>query len=121
MRSWMGLAASVDAMARLGYLYLRRGRWRGKQIIPEWFIDAARTTPRPLAGLPVVDEKRYGKCSAHYGLLWWNNADGTLADVLLFGSFLAWAVVDRISLKRRTPGWVPSAPPSRCRYRLHLR
>lgn len=40
-------------------------------------------------------------------------ANGTLADVLLFGSFLAWAVVDRISLKRRTPGWVPSAPPSR--------
>ncbi|WP_436640724.1 NnrU family protein [Microbaculum sp. FT89] len=28
-------------------------------------------------------------------------ANGTLADVLLFGSFLAWAVCDRISLKRR--------------------
>jgi len=28
-------------------------------------------------------------------------ANGTLADVLLFGGFLAWAVVDRISLKRR--------------------
>ncbi|WP_417668013.1 NnrU family protein [Roseibium sp.] len=27
---------------------------------------------------------------------------GDLASVLLFGSFLAWAVVDRISLKRRT-------------------
>ncbi|MEL7309913.1 MAG: NnrU family protein [Pseudomonadota bacterium] len=30
-------------------------------------------------------------------------ANGTLADVLLFGGFLAWAVADRISLKRRTP------------------
>jgi len=29
-------------------------------------------------------------------------SNGTLADVLLFGSFLAWAVVDRISMKRRT-------------------
>jgi len=29
---------------------------------------------------------------------------GDLASVLLFGSFLAWAVVDRISLKRRTDG-----------------
>ena len=29
--------------------------------------------------------------------------NGTLADVVLFGSFLAWAVVDRISFKRRTP------------------
>jgi len=28
-------------------------------------------------------------------------ANGSLADVLLFGAFLAWAVVDRISLKRR--------------------
>ena len=28
--------------------------------------------------------------------------NGMLADVLLFGSFLAWAVADRISMKRRT-------------------
>jgi len=41
-------------------------------------------------------------------------ANGTLADVLLFGGFLAWAVVDRISLKRRsTPQAPPSAPPGR--------
>ena len=41
-------------------------------------------------------------------------ANGGLHDVLLFGGFLAWAVVDRISLKRRavvTPP--PSAPASR--------
>ncbi|WPL17132.1 putative membrane protein [Thiorhodovibrio winogradskyi] len=31
-------------------------------------------------------------------------ANGSLADVLLFGSFLTWAVADRISLKRRGPG-----------------
>ncbi len=29
-------------------------------------------------------------------------ANGTLADVLLFGAFLAWAVADRISVKRRS-------------------
>jgi cytochrome b561 len=40
-------------------------------------------------------------------------ANGTLADVLLFGSFLAWAVVVRISLKRRVPTPVPGMPPSR--------
>jgi uncharacterized membrane protein len=40
-------------------------------------------------------------------------ANGTLADVLLFGSFLAWAVADRISLKRRTPPQVPALPSSR--------
>jgi len=37
-------------------------------------------------------------------------ANGNLADVLLFGAFLAWAVADRVSLKRRTPRAVPGAP-----------
>lgn len=40
-------------------------------------------------------------------------ANGNLADVLLFGGFLAWAVADRISVKRRplrpTPGF-PARP-----------
>ena len=40
-------------------------------------------------------------------------ANGNLADVLLFGSFLAWAVADRISLKRRTPPAAPALPASR--------
>jgi len=39
--------------------------------------------------------------------------NGTLADVLLFGSFLIWAVAVRVSLKRRVPAPVPAAPPSR--------
>ena len=40
-------------------------------------------------------------------------ANGTLADLLLFGGFLAWAVADRISVKRRAVVHkVPGAPPS---------
>jgi uncharacterized membrane protein len=39
-------------------------------------------------------------------------SNGMLADVLLFGGFLAWAVADRISLKRRsTPQLLRTAPP----------
>lgn len=34
-------------------------------------------------------------------------ANGSLADVILFGAFLAWAVADRISLKRRPRRPVP--------------
>ena len=37
-------------------------------------------------------------------------ANGTLADVLLFGGFLAWAVADRISVKRRPARAIPQAP-----------
>lgn len=39
--------------------------------------------------------------------------NGTLADVLLFGTVLAWAVMDRISLKRRTSRAVPELPVTR--------
>lgn len=39
-------------------------------------------------------------------------ANGALADLLLFGGFLAWAVALRISLKRRTPRSIPGAPES---------
>jgi uncharacterized membrane protein len=43
-------------------------------------------------------------------------ANGTLADVLLFGGFLAWAVMDRISIKRRSAAGalrpVPALPTS---------
>ena len=78
-----GISANVDAMARIGYLYLRGGRWNGQQIIPRSFVDLVRTTAHGIAGLPVVnDEKnRFSGASNHYGLLWWNNADGTLSGV----------------------------------------
>ena len=40
-------------------------------------------------------------------------ANGTLHDVVLFGAFLAWAVADRISVKRRAVVRAhPGAPPS---------
>ena len=37
-------------------------------------------------------------------------SNGMLADIVLFGSLLAWAVLDRISLKRRAPRATPAAP-----------
>ncbi|MBL3555212.1 MULTISPECIES: NnrU family protein [Marinobacter] len=40
-------------------------------------------------------------------------ANGMLHDLLLFGSFLAWAVADRISMKRRTQRPIPTLPASK--------
>ncbi len=37
-------------------------------------------------------------------------ANGMLADVVLFGSFLAWAGLDRISMRHRAQRPIPSAP-----------
>lgn len=36
--------------------------------------------------------------------------NGMLADVLLFGAFLVWAVLDRISMRRRTQRAIPHLP-----------
>ena len=40
-------------------------------------------------------------------------ANGTLADVVLFGSFLIWSVADRISMKYREPRDIPGARASK--------
>ena len=39
--------------------------------------------------------------------------NGSVADVILFGSFLVWAVMDRISMKSREQRPIPGAPASR--------
>ena len=40
--------------------------------------------------------------------------NGTVADVLLFGGFLAWAAADRIAVgKRAVARRIPASPPSR--------
>ena len=90
-----GISANVDAMARIGYLYLRRGRWRDKQIIPASFVDAARTVPHAICGLAVLKRERYFNASDHYGLLWWNNADGTMAKVPR-DAYWSWGLYDSL-------------------------
>jgi len=90
-----GISANVDAMARIGYLYLRGGKWKGKQIIPREFVGAASRTVEAVVGLPEVDQKRYGNASDHYGLLWWNNADGTLKEIPR-DAFWSWGLYDSL-------------------------
>ena len=53
-----GLWINTRDEARFGYLFLRRGRWGGKQIVSEKWVQMA-TTPGPLG--------------PDYGFLWWLN------------------------------------------------
>ena len=77
-----GISASVDAMARLGLLYLRGGRWAGgQQLLSPAFVQAAGSRQNQLVGLPVTNPAIYPKGSEHYGLFWWNNADGSMPNV----------------------------------------
>ncbi len=90
-----GISANVDAMARIGYLYLRNGKWQGRQLIPAEFVTKAASTIDDVVGLPEVDEKNYGNASDHYGLLWWNNADGTLPNVPR-DAYWSWGLYDSL-------------------------
>jgi CubicO group peptidase (beta-lactamase class C family) len=57
------LEASCSDLARLGYLFLRRGKWAGgKTIVSESWVEAATTKSTPL--------------NDAYGYLWWLNNDG---------------------------------------------
>ncbi len=40
-------------------------------------------------------------------------ANGTLADLVLFGSFLLWVFADLLSVSKRQPRQIPGAPPSK--------
>ena len=51
-----GLFISARDMARFGYLFLRRGKWRDRQLVSERWVDLM-TTPCPI--------------KSDYGYLWW--------------------------------------------------
>jgi CubicO group peptidase (beta-lactamase class C family) len=64
-----GIRITHGALARIGYLYLREGRWDGRTILsPEFIRMATRPTELP-APYP------------YYGFYWGSNAKGQLADV----------------------------------------
>jgi CubicO group peptidase (beta-lactamase class C family) len=88
-----GISADVDAMARFGYLFLRKGTWNGQQILTPDFIDLVRQ-PHPLVvGLPMYQPPVYDATDSprHYGVLWWNNADGKLPGVPT-DTYMSWGL-----------------------------
>lgn len=91
-----GFHANVHAMARLGYLYLREGRWNGQPIIPADFVRLARQPAKESAGLEEV-ETNHGNASEHYSLLWWNNGDGTI-PALPRDAYWSWGLYDSLIL-----------------------
>lgn len=94
-----GMIANVNAMARIGLLYLRRGEWAGGQrVFSASFVDLVRT-PRPEnVGLPVrdaLDPNDFPEASSRYGVLWWTNATGALPNVPR-DAYWAWGLGDSL-------------------------
>ncbi len=53
-----GLTLTPIDMAKIGQLYLDKGLWNGKKIVPKWWVDES-----------TIEHSRWDKLS--YGYLWW--------------------------------------------------
>lgn len=60
--TYQGVRASCDDMARFGYLALREGRWKDKQVVPKQWVQNAT---KPSTNL-----------NDAYGYMWWLNREG---------------------------------------------
>jgi CubicO group peptidase (beta-lactamase class C family) len=94
-----GIHANVKAMATIGQFFLQRGNWNDRQIISKDFIDILRKPLASIASLPVKNDKEaeFEGASRHYGLLWWNNGDGTIQNVPK-DAFWSWGLYDSVIL-----------------------
>jgi CubicO group peptidase (beta-lactamase class C family) len=112
-----GIVLDVDAMTRAGYLFLRRGTWSGERLLPDDFVQRVQQPQPEVLGVPVRDGRV--NASNHYGYLWWNNADSTLASVprdaywahgLGESYILVIPSLDMV-IARAGNGWAPSGTP----------
>ena len=86
----------LEDMGRLGLLVLARGNWKGKQLIPEWFVKELETKQTrgmlvnyvgPNDGtLPFLTPAKFPE--APYGYMTWVNTDGDYFP----GADRAWAL-----------------------------
>ena len=58
-------------------------------------MSAASTTVAAASDLPELDPTGYSNASDHYGLLWWNNLDGTL-DRVPTDAYWSWGLYDSL-------------------------
>jgi CubicO group peptidase (beta-lactamase class C family) len=56
-----GLSVRTEDIARFGQLYLQKGRWQGRQLVPEAWVDAATSRQMSNGSSPTSDwEQGYG-------------------------------------------------------------
>jgi CubicO group peptidase (beta-lactamase class C family) len=86
-----GVISNVNSMARVGLLFLRGGMWNSERILSQEFVDIVRT-PRPEnAGLANPQSADFPGATADYGVLWWTNSSGQMANVPA-DTFWAWGL-----------------------------
>jgi CubicO group peptidase (beta-lactamase class C family) len=91
-----GVIANVNALARVGLLFLRRGEWADHQrVISSSFVDLVRTPQAEIASASVVDPASFPDATHRYGVLWWTNATGALPNVPR-DAYWAWGLGDSL-------------------------
>ena len=66
-----------------------------QEILTSQYVRLASQTPPGQDTLPVLHPETYGAAAAHYGLLWWNNADRTLQGVP-GDAYWSWGLYDSL-------------------------
>lgn len=79
---------STRDMARLGYLMLRQGNWRGRQLVPPDWVEQMTRQTTPAAQMHPAHTARRG---FGYGYLWWL-LEREPPDSPLHGAYMAWGV-----------------------------
>ena len=73
----VGVGMNAITMARFGWLLANKGKWNGKQLISEQYIDWMSQQHWELPGVKVYDEKGwYRGIQGAYGFLCWTNGVG---------------------------------------------
>jgi CubicO group peptidase (beta-lactamase class C family) len=85
-----GLRVKTEDMAKLGQLYLQKGVWNGKQILPEsWIEEATSAIIKDSAPYLPIDKKEASDWAQGYGYQFWqcrNNAyraDGAYGQYII--------------------------------------
>lgn len=76
-----GLSIRTEDIARFGQLYLQKGRWNGKQLVPEAWIDAATARQTSNGSNPESDWDQ------GYGYQFWRSRHGAFRGDGAFGQF----------------------------------
>ena len=82
----MGIQATVREFAKFGHLYLNKGRWDSRQVVPEsWVEESLAPVRSPSNGEVISDE---------YGYQWWllPSLIGYEHSIVPPSTFLAWGI-----------------------------
>jgi CubicO group peptidase (beta-lactamase class C family) len=77
-----GINANVNAMARVGLLFLRKGVWANDQrVLSEAFVQLVQTPQTENATATIANPTAFPGATSDYGVLWWTNKSGLLPNV----------------------------------------